>query len=72
MVYKSLNGLTPDYQKSMFTDQSTISTNSLRNCEGKLAVPLAPINFLNKQFQLQWCSDVEQPTYQSVAHTNYC
>jgi len=44
MVYKSLNGLAPDYLKSMFTDRSAISTYSLRNCEGKLAVPLpAPI-----------------------------
>ena len=40
MVYKSLNGLAPDYLKSMFTDQSAISNYSLTNCEGKLAVPL--------------------------------
>ena len=40
MVYKSLNGLDPDYQKSMFTDRSAIPTYSLRNCEVKLALPL--------------------------------
>ena len=48
MVYKSLNGLAPDYPKSMFTDRSAISTYSLRNCEGKLAVPLPRTNFLKK------------------------
>ena len=46
MVYKSLNGLAPDYPKSMFTDRSAISTYSLRNSEGKLAVPLPRTNFL--------------------------
>jgi len=35
MVYKSLNGLALDYLKSMFTDRSSTSTYSLRNCEGK-------------------------------------
>ena len=52
MVYKSLNSLAPDYLKSMFTDWSAISTYSLRNCEGKVAVPLPRTNFLKKQFQL--------------------
>ena len=46
MVYKSLNGLVPDYLKSTFTDWSAISAYFLRNCEGKLAVPLPRINFL--------------------------
>ena len=50
MVYKSLNGLAPDYLKSMFTDQSAISTYSLRNCEVKLAVPLPRTNFLKNSF----------------------
>ena len=36
MVYKSLNGMAPDYLKSMFTDRSSTFTYSLRNCEGKL------------------------------------
>ena len=45
IVYKSLNGLAPDYPKSMFTDQSAISAYSLRNSEVKLAVPLPRINF---------------------------
>ena len=48
MVYKSLNGMAPDYLKSMFTDRSSTSTYSLRNCEGKLALPLPCTNFLKK------------------------
>jgi len=50
MVYKSVNGLAPDYLKSMFTDRSAISTYSLRNCGGKLAVPLPRTNFLKNSF----------------------
>ena len=50
IVYKSLNGLALDYLKSMFTDRSAISTYSLRNCEGKLAVPLPRTNFLKNSF----------------------
>ena len=50
MVYKSLNGLAPDYLKSMFTNRSATSTYSLRNCEGKLALPLPRTNFLKNSF----------------------
>ena len=46
MVYKSLNGLAPGYLKSMFTDRSATSTYSLKNCVGKLALPLPRTNFL--------------------------
>ena len=49
-VYKSLNGLAPDYLKSMFTDRSAIPTYSLRNCEVKLAVPLPRTHFLKNSF----------------------
>ena len=52
MVYKSFCGLAPAYLKSMFTDRSSTSTHSLRNCEDKLALPLPRTNFLKKQFQL--------------------
>ena len=50
MVYKSLNGLAPDYLKSIFTDRSAISTYSLRNCGGKLTVPLSRTNVLKNSF----------------------
>ena len=46
MVSKSLNGLAPDYLKLMVIDRSAMSTYSLRNCEGKQAVPLPRTNFL--------------------------
>jgi hypothetical protein len=49
-VYKSLNGLAPDYLRSKFTDRSEISSYSLRDCEGKLAVPLPRTNFLRNSF----------------------
>ena len=39
MVYKSLNGLTPDYLSSKFVDRSSVSNYSLRDTEGKLAIP---------------------------------
>ena len=49
MVFKSLNDLAPDDLKSMFTDRNAISTYSLRNCEGKLAVPMIYIDdFTNR------------------------
>jgi len=48
MVYKSLNGLAPDYLKSMFTDRIATSPYSFRNCEGKLALPFPRTNFLKK------------------------
>ena len=50
MVYKSLNGLAPEYLKSMFTDWSSTTTYSLRNCKGKLALPLPRTNFLKNSF----------------------
>lgn len=50
-VYKSLYSLPPDYMKSMFThDRSAASTYSLKNCDGKLAVPLPGLHQIsNKQ-----------------------
>ena len=36
MVYKSLNGLAPDYLRHMFIDRSSITNYSLRDTEGKL------------------------------------
>ena len=42
MVYKSLNGFAPDCLKSTFTDRNATSVYSLRNCEGKIAVPTPP------------------------------
>ena len=51
MVYKSLNGLAPDYLRSRFVERSTITGYSLCNTEDKLAVPLPRTNFLKNSFR---------------------
>lgn len=48
MVYKSLNGLAPDYMRSMFTYRDT--SYSLRDTEGKLAIPKPRTNYLKNSF----------------------
>ena len=50
MVYKSLNGLAPDYLRPMFIDRSSITNYSLRDTEGKLAVPKPRTNYLKNSF----------------------
>ena len=77
MVYKSLNGLAPDYQKSMFTDRNAISTYSLRNCEGKIRpqFPFSDLRFNGAFTSLVpevvvgndvWSSDVNDVSEASV------
>ena len=50
MVYKSLNGLAPDYLRPMFIDRSSVTNYSLRDAEGKLAVPKPRTNYLKNSF----------------------
>ena len=52
MVYKSLNGLAPDYLRPMLIDRSSVTNYSLRDTEGKLAVPKAKprTNYLKNSF----------------------
>ena len=50
MVYKSLNGLAPDYMHSMFVNRDSVNPYSLRNTEGKLAVPKPRTNYLRNSF----------------------
>ena len=50
MVYKSLNGLAPDYLRPMFIDRSSITNYSLRDTEGKLAIPKPRTNYLKNSF----------------------
>ena len=50
MVYKSLNGLTPDYLSSKFFDRSSVSNYFLRDTEGKLAVPQPHTNCMKNSF----------------------
>ena len=50
MIYKSLNGLTPDYLSSKFVDRSSVSSYSLMDTQGKLAIPQAHTNYVKKRF----------------------
>ena len=50
MVHKSLHGLAPDYLCSMFTDRSSITSYSLRDTEGKLAIPKPRTDYLKNSF----------------------
>jgi hypothetical protein len=50
MVYKSINGLAPEYLRSKFVDHSCVSGYSLRDTVGKLAVPFPRTNYLRNSF----------------------
>ena len=50
MVYKSLNGLAPEYLRSKFSHHSDILSYTPRDCEDKLAIPLPRTNFLKSSF----------------------
>ena len=50
MVYKSLNGLAPNYLRSKFTYRSSVITYSLRDTNGKLAIPLPHTNLMKNSF----------------------
>ena len=49
MMFKSLNGLAPEYLQSMFKARDSISY-SLRDSEGKLVVPRPRTNYLKNSF----------------------
>ena len=50
MVYKSLNGLTPDYLGSQIVHRSSVSSYSLKDTEGKLAIPQPHTNYMKNSF----------------------
>ena len=50
MIYKSLNGLAPDYLSAKFLDRSSVCNYSLRGTEGKLAVPMPHTNYMKNSF----------------------
>ena len=50
MVYKSLSGLAPNYLRSKFTARSNVSSYSLRDTTGNLAIPLPRTNFMKNRF----------------------
>ena len=45
MVYKSINGLAPDYLQTKFVDRGCVSNYNLRDTVGKLAVPFSRTNY---------------------------
>jgi hypothetical protein len=50
MVYKSLNGLAPDYMHFMFVNRDSVNPYSLRTTENKLTVPKPHTNYLKYSF----------------------
>ena len=50
MVYKSLNGLAPDYLAELFIDRSNITNYTLRDTSGKLAIPQPRTDYLKNSF----------------------
>ena len=50
MVYKSLNGLAPQYLRDKFVHRNNISNYSLRDTENKLAIPLPRTNYMKNSF----------------------
>ena len=50
MVYKSLNGLPPDYLSNIFVDRSSITNYALRDTNNKLALPQPRTNYLKSIF----------------------
>ena len=46
MVYKSLNGLAPQYLNSLFSYRNEVSSYSLRDSKDKLAIPLNLTNYV--------------------------
>ena len=50
IVHKSLYGLAPDYLRSMFVNRSIVANYSLRDTEGKLAIPKPRTDYLRNSF----------------------
>ena len=50
MVYKSLNGLATQYLNSLFPYRNEVSSNSIRDSERKLVIPLPRTNYVKNSF----------------------
>ena len=50
MVSKSFNGLAHNYLRAKFTARSNVSSYSLRDTNGKIAIPLPRTNFMKNSF----------------------
>jgi hypothetical protein len=49
MVHKSLHGPAPDYLQAIFVNRSSVANYSLRDTEGKLAIPKPRMHKLFKE-----------------------
>ena len=50
MMYKTLNGMTPEYLRSCFVDRDNLNSYHLRNTENTLTLPQPPTDYLTKSF----------------------
>ena len=50
MVYKSHNGLVPDYLQPLFNHRNSVTNYTLRDTEGKLTIPMPRTNYLKNSF----------------------
>ena len=50
MVFKSFHGLAPNYLRSVFTNRDSVTSYTLRDTEGKLAVTRPRTNYLKNSF----------------------
>lgn len=50
MVYKSLNGLAPEYLAQLLVHRSSVTNYTLRDTSGKLALPQPHTNYLKNSF----------------------
>ena len=50
MVFKSLNGLTPEYLSELFVNRSDVTEYLLKDSVNKLALPLPRTNFFKNSF----------------------
>ena len=75
MVYKSLNGLAPNYLSSKFNQRSDVITSyNLRDSDNKLAIPLPRTNHYKNSFAYSGavlCNSLPSATRQATSLTNF-
>ena len=50
MMYKTLNGMTPEYLRSSFVARDNLNSYHLRNTENTLVLPQPRTDYLKKSF----------------------
>ena len=60
MMYKTLNGMTPEYLRSSFVFRDNLNSYHLRNTENTLTLPKPPTDYLREKFLIHWSSVVER------------